>query len=102
MELDLENMSLKDLRQLQKTISRHIDNYEARQKEKAAQAAQQAAAEYGFSLKDLAGHEKAKAKVAPKYAHPEDKAMTWTGRGRQPRWVKEHLDAGGSLDDVLI
>lgn len=28
--------------------------------------------------------------------------LTWAGRGRQPKWVAEHLEAGGSLEDLLI
>ena len=26
--------------------------------------------------------------------------QTWTGRGRRPRWLQEHIDAGRSLADV--
>lgn len=27
-------------------------------------------------------------------------AKTWTGRGYRPRWVTEHLAAGGKLEDL--
>ena len=30
---------------------------------------------------------KAKAKIAPKYRNPDKPEETWTGRGRQPRWM---------------
>lgn len=30
---------------------------------------------------------KAKAKIAPKYRDPQNPDNTWTGRGRQPRWM---------------
>ena len=103
MSIDLENMSLKELRDLHKAIGRQIDGYEAKQKDKAKAAVQQAAEEHGFSLKELLGTGKSvKATVAAKYANPEDASATWTGRGRQPLWVRGHLDAGGSLDDLLI
>ena len=103
MSIDLENMSLKELRDLHKAIGRQIDGYEAKQKDKAKAAVQQAAEEHGFSLKELLGTGKSvKATVAAKYANPEDASATWTGRGRQPLWVKGHLDAGGNLDDLLI
>jgi DNA-binding protein H-NS len=39
--------------------------------------------------------------VAPKYQN-SDGSMTWTGRGKHPKWVNDHLSAGGSLDDLLI
>lgn len=103
MNIDLENMSLKELRDLHKAVGRQIDGFEAKKKEQAMAAAQQAAEEHGFSLKELlSGGKAAKATVAPKYANPEDKSETWSGRGRQPRWVKGHLDAGGSIDDLII
>ena len=106
MNFDLDNMSLKELRDLHKAVGRQIDGFEARKREQAMMAAQKAAEEHGYSLKDLLGSGKApkaaKATVAPKYVNPDDSSETWTGRGRQPRWVKGHLDAGGSVDDLLI
>ena len=41
-------------------------------------------------------------KVAPKYRNPANDTETWTGRGRQPLWVKTLVQGGGSLDDVTI
>jgi len=102
-DIDLEGVSLKELRDLHKKIGREIEGYEARRKEKATAAAQKVAEEHGFSLKDLLGSApKKKSKVMAKYANPDDADATWTGRGRQPLWVKGHLDAGGSLEDLLI
>ena len=37
-----------------------------------------------------------------KYKHPGNPAKTWSGRGRQPAWVKEHLESGKDLDELLI
>ena len=39
-------------------------------------------------------------KVAPKYRGPAGEQ--WTGRGRQPGWVVAALNAGGTLNDLLI
>ena len=41
-------------------------------------------------------------KVAPKYRNPDNKQETWTGRGRQPRWVVALLKAGKKLEDMKI
>lgn len=41
-------------------------------------------------------------KVAPKYRHPEDPSLTWTGRGNKPRWVKDWIDAGRSLQEIAV
>ncbi len=43
-----------------------------------------------------------KTKVAPKYRHPEDSSVTWTGRGRKPKWILELLEQGKTLEDLEI
>ncbi len=45
---------------------------------------------------------KAAGKVAPKYRNPDNANETWTGRGRQPRWMTAFTDAGRNRDDFLI
>lgn len=41
--------------------------------------------------------------VAPKYRNPEDASQTWSGRGRQPRWIAEALKKRGvTLDSFVI
>lgn len=41
-------------------------------------------------------------KVAPKYRNPANDKDTWTGRGRQPRWVAAEIANGRKLEDLLI
>lgn len=41
-------------------------------------------------------------KVPPKYRNPERPSETWSGRGKQPRWVGAHLRSGMKVDDLLI
>ena len=41
-------------------------------------------------------------KVAPKYRNPSDASQTWTGRGLKPKWLKELLDQGRTLDEFTI
>ena len=43
----------------------------------------------------------AKAPYVVKYRNPLTR-QTWTGRGLKPRWVALHLEAGGSMDDLLV
>lgn len=62
-------------------------------------------AEHGLTLADLstkpAAPKKAGAKVAPKY---RDSATgnTWSGRGLQPKWLKEALASGKKIGDFAI
>lgn len=41
-------------------------------------------------------------KVPPKYRNPANTKDTWTGRGRQPRWMAELVAAGKKVEDFLI
>jgi DNA-binding protein H-NS len=40
--------------------------------------------------------------VLPKYQNPKNPSETWSGRGKQPRWLKAQLRAGKKLDELLI
>ncbi len=40
--------------------------------------------------------------VLPKYRNPKAPSETWSGRGRQPRWVQVQLGLGKQLEDFLI
>jgi DNA-binding protein H-NS len=41
-------------------------------------------------------------RVFPKYQNPAVPSETWSGRGRQPRWLVSALRAGGSIEDFKI
>ncbi len=38
----------------------------------------------------------------PVYRNPSNSAETWTGRGRQPKWVRDALASGASLEALRI
>ena len=43
-----------------------------------------------------------RAKAKPKYRSPENRKITWSGRGRKPAWVAKWIAGGKKLDDLLI
>ncbi|MEO0486254.1 MAG: H-NS histone family protein [Pseudomonadota bacterium] len=101
--IDWDALTLKELKDIQKKVAQAIDSFEDRKKQEALTALEAKAAEMGFTLKELLGKAPSKAtKSPPKYAHPENPALTWTGRGRQPRWIKDGLNSGKSLEDFAI
>lgn len=103
---NLDNLSLQELRDLKNRVERAIAGFEEKRRREAVTAAEEAARKYGFSLSDLtnAGTRGRKTghKAAAKYAHPENSDLTWSGRGRRPRWIQEMLDTGKSLEDLLV
>ncbi|WP_325048633.1 H-NS histone family protein [Pseudooceanicola sediminis] len=104
LDLDLDAMALADLKKLQVQVNTAIKTYEDRQRKAAIAELEAKAAEMGFSLSDLTGnHGSRKPKVnPPKYRNTEDLTQTWSGRGRQPSWIKDAIARGESLDQFLI
>jgi DNA-binding protein H-NS len=40
--------------------------------------------------------------VQQKYRNPDRPSQTWSGRGKQPRWVSDLLKSGKNIDDIRI
>ena len=103
--MDLNNLNLSELKRLQSNVAKAIDSYEDRKKKEARSELEEKAREMGFSLAELLGDVAKYGKhrtVAAKYCHPENSSVTWTGRGRKPKWVVEALAAGKTLSDLAI
>ncbi|WP_375572989.1 H-NS histone family protein [Seohaeicola saemankumensis] len=102
--IHLEEISLSELKSLHKQVTKAIESFEERQKKQALAELEAKANEFGFSLSELTGATVAKKKrksAPPKYRHPDDASITWTGRGRHPDWFKEAVRAGISPEDLL-
>ena len=104
MEMDLDALSLKELKDMRQKIDRAIASFEERKKRDALQELEEVAKRHGFDIADLTETLSARKRgpAAPKYANPHDPDQTWTGRGRQPTWVKAALEAGRKLEDLTI
>lgn len=102
--IELESLSLKELKQLQKDVEAAITDFKDRERRKALAEVEAFARERGLSPADLSelSSKRTRKSAAPKYANPADSSQTWTGRGRRPRWIEAALAAGKSLDDMAI
>lgn len=101
---DLNEMSLEDLKGLRRQLEKAIASYETRKLAEARAVLEDKARELGVSLDAVLGQKgKASASSVPaKYRHPENPSLTWTGRGRNPKWIAEHEAKGGSREDFRI
>ncbi|PTE19506.1 transcriptional regulator [Cereibacter changlensis JA139] len=101
---NLNEMSLADLKTLQKDVGRAIGTFERRRKAEAVAALETAAKEMGFTLAELIGQQPGRRRsiAMAKYANPADPSDTWSGRGRQPHWFRDALMAGRTEQDLLI
>lgn len=103
--MDLQTMSLEELKRLRKEVEKSIETYEARQLADARGKLEAYAKELGVKLEDVLDapkSNKTKSPVAPKYRHLENPNLTWSGRGRKPTWFIEAIDSGMSPDDLKI
>ena len=117
MTLDISDFTKKELIALRKKVDRAIESIDARTLERARREARQIAQSYGVALIDLIEAPKSDAKssakpkarastkrgkVKPKYRDPANPKITWSGRGRTPKWVAEALAGGASLEDLAV
>ena len=102
--MDIDALSLSELKTLRARVERAIVTYEERKKKEALAELEEVARKMGFSLAELTALQAGRKRkaAAAKYANPADPAQTWTGRGRKPHWVLEAVAAGKSMDDLLI
>jgi DNA-binding protein H-NS len=102
--IDLSSLSLSELKQFQKDVQRAIEGFADRKKQEAMSALEAKAQELGYSLSDLFGTKKTRKSsgTAPKYRHPENPDVTWSGRGRKPRWFSAALAAGTKPEALAV
>lgn len=101
--MELNSLSLKELKDLQVRVAKAISNYEDRRKREAIAQLESNARDLGFSLSDLVdATAKKKSVSAPRFANPANPEDTWSGRGRKPRWYIEAVDGGMDPADLEI
>ncbi len=106
--MDLKNYDVSKLTALQADIQAELARKKQAQRQDVIKQVKALLAQHGMTLEDLPGRSSGgktaggRAKVAPKYRNKANPDQTWTGRGRKPLWVAEHLKRGGSLQDLAI
>ena len=103
--IDLDKLSLPELKSLQKEIAKAIADFGNRKKVEALGALEEHAKALGFSLAELTGVKSRKTRAGsgvPKYRHPENPEVTWSGRGRKPGWFTGAIEAGKSPESMAV
>ena len=103
-KMNLDQLSLEELKTLRKDVDKAIAEYKERQLLKAREEVEAVAKKLGYSLSEITGvgGGRKRKPAAAKYAHPDEPGLTWSGRGRRPRWVNEALESGKTLEDLKI
>ena len=103
--MDLNTLSLEELKDLQDKVAIAIFDFERRKKAETLIELKALAQSRGFSLDELLDNgkgNKKKAPVAAKYSDPANPDNTWSGRGRKPKWLAVALENGDSIENFAI
>lgn len=106
--IDLSSYNLGELKDLQVNIEKEIKSRQQQEVKKAREKILAIAQDLGVTVEQLLANGGGRTtgssgtKVQPRYHNPADKSQTWTGRGRQPKWIADGLAGGKTLDDFRI
>ena len=106
--VNVDKLSLKELIDLDVRVKKALAMARDRERMEIKKRVADLAETHGFSVAELFGGArgrgpgKTKSVGVAKYANPENKLDTWTGRGRKPNWVVERLKKGAKLADFEI
>jgi len=102
--MNLSKLSRTDLVKLQSDISAEMEKRAEIDKEETRNRLAALASEAGYTVEDLFGskptRKRAPAKI--KYRDPSNKANTWSGRGRMPRWMSALVAKGQKKEDFAL
>ena len=105
MKVDLQKLSYRELVELNDRIGKAIEAKKLSEKSDIKKQVKALIESAGFDVGDIVGNQSSKSlkgrKVAAKYRNPKNPQDTWTGRGRQPKWLVAELGRGRSLNSFL-
>ena len=108
MKPDISKLSVEELKRLQAEAEALIVSKKDQAIEDAYDQIVAIADGLGFSIEELLelGEQKRKKTtrkaIEPRYRNKNNPEETWTGRGKQPRWLVAELEKGAKLEDFLI
>lgn len=103
----IHGFTVVELKNLSMMLPSMISKKEAEARQALRNEIEKFANERGFKLSDLVSSEKntsdrVRKPAKIKYRHPDNATLTWTGRGRQPKWVALFLENGGQLEQLSV
>jgi DNA-binding protein H-NS len=110
-KLNLDGLSIDEMWQLHEEISRVLSvrlTMEKRELEKRLaqlrreKEMRQPEPMDAQTLKDTPRQRRKYPRVFPKYRNPKEPSETWSGRGKQPRWLAAALKTGHSIEEFVI
>lgn len=102
--MNLSTLNVAELRNLADKVQQEVQSRERQDLDKAREQIMAIAQEAGIPLKQLIldGLHPRAGKVAVQYRNPNNASEQWTGRGRQPLWVRSWVESGKSIDLLRV
>lgn len=102
---DLSKLSIEELQALAWDIEQEIINRREADRERVLAQMRELAGSLGMSLEEVLRQERGRDRARVpgtqvRYRHPENAALTWSGRGKRPQWINEWLASGKTLEDL--
>jgi DNA-binding protein H-NS len=97
---DLQSMSVDELWSLHQSILRVLPQKLASEKSRLEQRLRQLRSPSEKPREK--GARRPYPPVHPKFRNPRKPQETWSGRGKQPRWLTKYIQAGRKLDEFKI
>lgn len=105
---NISGLSIEELEDLQVEAAKLIEIKKEKAIEDAYLKILSIAESVGYTVEDLLNVGAANAKkknrkiVEPRYRSKTNSQDTWTGRGKQPRWLVAEIEKGANLEDFRI
>ncbi|MDV7561128.1 H-NS histone family protein [Acinetobacter baumannii] len=107
--VDIQNLSIDELAKLREDAAVLIEQKKEQALIDAYDQIMQISENVGKSVEELLQYgkqiskkNKAKKPVEPRYRNTKNPSETWTGRGKQPKWLVLEIEKGAKLQDFLI
>ena len=105
----MNGLGLADLRALREALEALIGEREREEERRVYGEMQALAASIGKDLDEIIKRQRPKRRVGVKkgpagvkYRNPDNPKETWTGRGKEPKWLREAMAAGKQKTDFLV
>ena len=105
-KIDLDAMSVDEMWRLHEQIGQVLSvrlTSEKRELEKRlAQLRRESEVHSASTALDVPRERRKYPRVYPKYRNPDEPSETWSGRGKQPRWLVAALKTGHRIEEFMI
>lgn len=98
----LNKMNVDQLAQARAHIDALLADKRAEGRKRLIETMKQVAQKQGFQLDEILGGAKKTRKVGVKYRHPNDRSLTWSGRGRPSKWLADLVAKGHKREEFAV